>query len=172
MKLDDVLATAGDRQLSDFDWGVTAVVLYNSLVNSENFIDVSLTGKQAYEKLRRLPSSTLMMVLTREVQIEGSTVEFIGSANDSAAGIPPTVPQGQRRMSPIAVMLMIIMTVMAVAMVFSSYRNPSSAGSNNEALKTVVGAMIELVKEENKSNEQSPQQPTQPEPAPSDSPPP
>lgn len=149
MKLDEVLATAGDRQLSDFEWGVTAVLLFNSLVSPENYIDVSHTGKQAYEKLRRLPSVVLMTVLTREVQIEGSTVEFIGLDTDRPPGVPPTVPQGQRRMSPIAVMLMIIMTVISLAMVFGSYRNPDSVESNNDVLKTIVQTLTELAKDEN-----------------------
>lgn len=161
MKLDDVFGTAGDHQLSDFDWGAAAVMLYNSLVAKDLNIDVSHTGRQAFDKLRRLPSSTLMVVLSREVKLEGSTVEFIGTVREQAAGVPPTVPQGSRKMSPIAIVLMIVLSVIGVGLTFS-VRN--GAQVDTAVFNTVITSMIEIMKEENKKD-QAAQQQQQPAPA-------
>lgn len=159
MKLDDVFGTAGDHQLSAFDWGVSAVVLYNSLVTSESAIDVGHTGRQAYDKLRRLPSTTLMAVLSRHVTVEGGAVEFVGTAREQAAGVPPTVPQGQRRMSPIAIFLMIVMSVIGVGLTFSM-KNGTQVDA--EIFKALITGMVDVMKEENKKDAaQAPSDPQQ-----------
>ncbi len=149
MKLDDVFGTAGDHQLSTFDWGASAVLLYNTLVPAENAIDVSHTGQMAFDKLRRLPSHTLVAVLQRQVLVEGGSVQFLGTPREQAAGVPPTVPQGQRRMSPIAIMLMVIMSVIALGLTFSMNNGKQV---DPEAFKSVITAMVDILKEENKKD--------------------
>lgn len=149
MKLDAVFGVAGDHQLSTLDWGVSAVVLYNTLVPSEHAIDVSHTGRQAFDKLRRLPSDTLVAVLSRQVLLEGSKVEFIGPAREQAAGVPPTVPQGQRRMSPIAIFLMIVMSVIGVGLTFSMKQGTQV---DPEIFKALIAGMVDIMKEENKKD--------------------
>lgn len=153
MKLDEVLAMAGDHQLSGFDWGISAVLLFNTLVTGENQIDVSHTGKQAFDKMRRLPSGTLTSVLLHEVQVEGTQVKFIGTAREQARGIPPTVPLPQKKMSPMAIMLMIVMTIIAVSLSLSSIYVAHKGGDPSQqtkALQVVLDTMVSLTKEENK----------------------
>jgi hypothetical protein len=152
MKLDDVLAMAGEHQLSGFDWGASVVILYNGLVPTENHIDVSHTGKLAYEKLRRLPAATLLAVLTREVQIVGSSVDFIGTVGERALGIPPTVPNGHRRLSPMAIFLMIFMSVISLTFLIGAIRSPGQP-PNTEALQTVLTTITDMMKEENRAEE-------------------
>lgn len=168
MKLDDVLAMAGEHPLSGFDWGTSVVILYNGLVPTENHIVVSNTGRQAYEKLRRLPTATLMAVLTREVQIVGSSVDFIGTVCEQANNVPPTIPQGQRGMSPMAMIMMVTMVVISLAMVFGTLRS-SDKPMNVEALQAVLSTMTELLKEDNRANEATQAKPEEvplPEPHP------
>lgn len=159
MKLDDVLGMAGDHQLNGFEWGASAVILVNSLVGPENQIDVGHTGKQAYDKLRRLPSGTLMSVLVYEVVVEGPHVKFNGTARDQSTTVPPTVPAPTtRRMSPMAVFLMIIMSVISIALTLSSIHASRTTGSagDTSALKLVLTTMTELVKEERTGHEADP----------------
>ncbi len=153
MKLDEVLAMAGEHQLSGFDWGISAVALFNTLVTQENHIDVSHTGKQAFDKLRRLPSATLTQVLVHEVQVEGTLVKFIGTAREQARGVPPTVPQAQKKMNPMALFLMIVMTVICLSLAFSSIFLAHKGGDPSQqtkALQVILSTMVELTKEENK----------------------
>jgi hypothetical protein len=166
MKLDDVLAMAGEHQLSNFGWGASAVILYNGLVPTQNHIDVSYTGKQAYDKLRTLPSFTLVAVLTREVHIEGMTVDFVGASAEQSLGVPPTVPHGSRRMSPVALLLMVTMMVISLALVFGTIQNPGKP-VNTEALQAVLSTMTELMKEDNRAHEASQKPKEAPAPNPS-----
>lgn len=152
MKLDDVLAMAGDHQLSSFDWGASAVILVNTLLSPENHIDVSHTGKESFEKLRRLPSAILFSVLTREVQVVGAFVDFVGTARDQASIVPITVPQSQRRMSPMAIFLMIIMSAISIALTFSSMQQAQKTGQmpDTQTLQVILQTMGELVKDTNR----------------------
>lgn len=150
MKLDDVLAMAGDHPLSGFPWGASAVLLMNSIAASQDQIDVNHTGSQAYEKLRRLPSSTLLAVLTREVSVIGSTVEFVTTPAEAARAIPVTVPTAPtKRMSPIAIILMIVLSLMGMALTFSSMQSAAKGEpQDNAALTEIVKTMSELLKSE------------------------
>ena len=168
MKLDDVLAMAGEHKLSDFDWGASVVILYNGLVPTENHIDVSHSGKLAYGKLRRLPAATLMAVLTREVQIVGSSVDFVATVGEQALGIPPTVPHGHRPLSPMAVFLMIFMSVISLTFLIGAMRSPGQP-VNTEALQTVLATVTEMMKEENRAEEAA--RDTKKEKPPADAPP-
>jgi len=150
MKLDDVLAMAGDHPLSGFPWGASAVLLMNSIAASQDQIDVNHTGKQAYEKLRRLPSTTLLAVLTREVSVIGTTVEFVATPAEAARAIPATVPTApNRRMSPMAIVLMIVLSIMGMGLTFGAMQ-ASSKGQpqDNAALTEIVKTMAELLKSE------------------------
>lgn len=157
MKLDDVFQTAGDHQLSDFAWGVSAVVLYNTLVTAPHAIDVSHTGNQARDKLRALPSSTLVAVLSRRVLLEGDVVGFIGTAREQAEGVPPTVPTSTRRVNPMAMFLMAFLLMICGVLTFGAYQGKGDP----ETLKVVITAMVDLSKEAFKD----PNQPAAPKPA-------
>lgn len=162
MKLDDVLGMAGDHQLNGFEWGASAVILVNSLVGPENQIDVGHTGKQAFEKLRRLPSATLMSVLVHEVVVEGAHVKFLGTAREQSQTVPPTVPAPTtRRMSPMAVFLMVIMSVIGIALTISSIHTSRMTGSAGDttALQAVLKTMAEVIKEERTGHEPDPAPP-------------
>lgn len=150
MKIDDVLAMAGDHPLSSFEWGPSAVVLVNSLLTVENRIDVTHTGKQAHNKLRLLPASILISILTREVVVAGAFVDFATMPAEQVAGVPPTVPTGSRRMSPAAIFLMIVMSVIGMGLTFSSMQTAKQTGqvAESPALKVVLDTMAELLKEE------------------------
>ena len=163
MKLDDVLAMAGDHPLSGFAWGASAVLLVNSIAATEDQIDVNHTGQQAYEKLRRLPSSTLIAVLTREVSVIGSAVEFVGTPVEAGRGVPVTVPQAQsRRMSPFAIVLMVVMTVISLALTMGTLQSVQKTGQmpDNQTLTEIVHAMAELLKSE--TQPESPPSPAKP----------
>ena len=154
MKLDDVLAAAGDHQLSGFEWGVSAVILVNSILPNENHIDVSHTGKEAHAKLRSAPSATLLAILMREVQLSGSSVEFLPTASGQSTGIPPTVPAaGSKRMSPIAVGVLVFLSVVGLMFTWSSIQTTRVTGQvvEHDTIKTIISAMVELVKEPPKS---------------------
>lgn len=157
MKLDDVLAAAGDHQLSGFDWGVSAVILVNSVVPADNQIDISHTGKEAHAKLRSAPSATLLAILMREVQLNGSSVEFLPMASGHNPGIPPTVPpMGSRRMSPLAVGVLMVLTIIGLMFTWSSIQTTRATGQvvEHETIKTIISAMVELVKEPTKPESQ------------------
>ena len=171
MKLDEVLAMAGEHQLSGFEWGVSVVILYNSLVASEHHIDASHSGKQAYEKMRRLPSTTLSSVLFHEVQVDGVNVKFIGTTREQSRNVPPTVPQQQRKMNPMAVFLMCVMTAISLMLGYSAIRTAHNGETpDTTALQMVLKTMVELVKEENRQPAQG-QPPAQPQPDEGHSPP-
>ena len=154
MKLDDVLAAAGDHQLSGFEWGVSAVILVNSLVPPDCHIDISHTGREARTKLRSAPSKTLLTILVRDVQLSGSSVEFLPLTQEAAACIPPTVPPaGARRMSPVAVALLIVMSFIGLALTWSSIQVSRDTGqvSEHESLKVIIQSMTEIVKQDRES---------------------
>lgn len=160
MKLDDVLAMAGDHPLSEFPWGASAVLLMNSIAVTEDQIDVNHTGKQAYEKLRRLPSATLLCVLTREVSVIGNSVEFVPSQAEAARGVPVTVPTApSKRMSPIAILIMVVLSVIGMALTFSTVSTAQKTGEvqDTQALTEIVKTMAEILK-----SETAPQNPASP----------
>lgn len=158
MKLDDVLAAAGDHPLSGFDWGASAVILVNSLLPAEHHINIGFTGKEAYLKLRSAPSSTLMVILTREVRINGSSVEFVHTTpfhvpfeQPAMAGVPPTVPPpGPKRMSPIAMVVLAFLVAVGLMFTYSSIQTTRVTGEPQEhdTLKTIIDAMTDMVREE------------------------
>jgi hypothetical protein len=160
MKLDDVLAMAGDHPLSEFPWGASAVLLMNSIAVTEDQIDVNHTGKQAYEKLRRLSSATLLCVLTREVSVIGNSVEFVPSQGEAARGVPVTVPVApSKRMSPMAAIIMVVLSIIGMALTFSTVQQAQKTGQpqDNAALTEIVKTMAEILK-----SETSPQNPATP----------
>ncbi|WJJ55138.1 hypothetical protein [Xanthomonas phage RTH11] len=157
MKLDDVFQTAGDHQLSGFAWGASAVVLYNTLVAPPHAIDVSHTGTQARDKLRALPTSTLLAVLSRRVLLEGDAVEFIGTAREQADGVPPTVPTNTRRVNPMAMVLMAFLLMICGVLTFGAYQGKTDP----ETLKVIITALVDLSKDAYKD----PNQPAAPKPA-------
>lgn len=164
MKLDDVLAMAGDHKLSGFPWGASAVLLVNSISAAQDHIDVDHSGKEAYEKLRRLPSATLLAVLTREVSVVGAYVEFVGHAGAPSTGIPATVPNGPRRMSPAAIILMVVMSGIAMMMTWSSMQ-ATKAGQppgDNQAVVEIIKTMTELLKDETQPLPAAPATPASP----------
>lgn len=151
MKLDDVLAAAGDHPLSSFDWGPSMVILINSLVPGDCQIDIGLTGKEARSKMRSAPLTTLMAIMTRDVQINSGSVVFMPTALEHATGIPPTVPvQGSRRMSPVAAIVLAFLTVVGMAMTWSSIQLTQTTGQaqDHETLQVIIQTMTELVKDE------------------------
>lgn len=151
MKLDDVLAAAGDHTLSTYDWGPGIVVLVNSSVPAECQIDLSLTGKEARTKLRSAPMSTLMAIMTRDIQLNGSSVVFAPTAIEHATGIPPTVPvTTARRMSPVAMVVMVFLALIGLAMTWSSIQVTQSTGQtqDHETLQVIIKTMTDLAREE------------------------
>ncbi len=154
MKLDDILTAAGDHPLSGFDWGASVVILINSLVPAECHIDVSHTGKEARSKLRNAPASTLLTILVREVQLNGSSVEFLPTAVEHTSGIPPTVPTaGSRKMNPAAVAVLVFLSLIGMAFTWSSITATQATGEpvEHETLKMIIQTMTELVKEAHQS---------------------
>lgn len=150
MKLDDILATAGDYPLSGFDWGASVVILVNSLVPAECHIDVSHTGKEARSKLRNAPTSTLLTILVREVRLNGASVEFVPTAIEQTSGIPPTVPMaGSRKMNPAAVAVLVFLSLIGMAFTWSSITATHNAGEpvEHDTLKIIIQTMTELVKD-------------------------
>ncbi|QVD49374.1 hypothetical protein LUCX_304 [Xanthomonas phage vB_XciM_LucasX] len=162
MKLDEALALAGEHPLSTYAWGVGAVILFNSLVAKDQQIDVNHSGQQAHDKLRRLPSSTLAAILVREVQIEGSNIEFLPTVGEQSQGRPPTIPSG-RKANPVITLVMVVLAAVSIGLVISNYRTGSDAqkAATADVLKVVVQTMGELAKESNdtaKQNTDAPQQ--------------
>jgi len=146
VKLDDLVGLAGDHPLSDFEWSTQAVLLFNNLVPESYYLNVTMSGKQAHDKIRSLPLPTLLTILSQDVEVQGSTVRFVPTV-DTQTPVPPTVPP-TRRMSPLAIILMVVMTLISLTLAVGTLRNPDSK-ANADTLQMVVRTMVDVLKEEN-----------------------
>lgn len=160
MKLDDLVGLAGDHPLSDFEWSTQLVLLFNNLVAEDYHLNVSMTGKQAHDKMRSLPLATLMTILTQDIQVQGNKITFVPTV-DTQTPVPPTVPP-TRRMSPLAIVLMVVMTLISLTLAVGTLRNPDSK-ANADTLQMVVRTMVDVLKEENSQENQAAKPPEKPQ---------
>lgn len=160
MKLDEVLAMAGEHELSSFVWGASAVALVNTLLSTEQQIDVTITGNAAFERLRKLPAATLVAILTREVVVEGSSVSLQPSAIEAAKGASMTI-HPSKKLSPIAVVVMTVLALIGLALTFSTMRAVERTGTAPDlpALEHVIDTLTELAKDQHSDPTTSPSSP-------------
>jgi len=153
MKLDDLFTMVGDRELSSLQWGASAIELTNSLLDSTQQLAPTCTGTEALAKLRGLPFSTLASIISNEIQIEGNTISFNGTAIQRANGTPPTVPSAKQQMNPIVLIVVIVMSVVSLGLTFSSMKASATSGEQpeSETIQVILKSLSEFATSETTS---------------------
>ena len=186
MKIDDLLAEAGSKPLSEFGWAEGVLETINSELTIEHKIDETITGIEASAVIRTLSSAALVRLLTVRVDAHGCPNATPAPAPAPAAApvaAKPAVKEPTSWLSrimllraalPLVVGVVITLMGLMLAAVVSFTSVKTGQVPNQSNLQGIAQIMAEMVKVYNGANtaplpeapKPVPRQPAQPAIAP------
>lgn len=137
MKIEGLLAIAGDLPLKKFNWGAAAVKQINLLLADHQQLTVEVTGSEMLAMIRQLPPQAQQHLLA----MEGSVTEMAVACSPPAPAKPGTTV---RVWVPVAMAAATAVIALMVAYRMSS--GESVDGLNHGIVKTVLQALVEMAK--------------------------